>query len=448
MSAICGRVCARALGHTLVLACVLLAFAAAEGRAASVPPGFYGVNSGATLVDDPAGRMAAFATMRAGGLSFVRVDASWGGVEPTAPVAGVHTYNWAMYDHFVSDLALSGLRWYPMLGYSAEWASSSARDPFAPPASDADFASYAAAFAGRYGTSGSFWADHPELPKLPTTTYGIWNEPSNPTFWHGPEATPARYMSLYLAARTAIRSADPQARVATAGLLDSGSVDADAYLRAMLDSAPAARGQIDAVGWHPYVGDVGGILASIGRARTTLDRYRLTDVPIEVSEVGWWHTSSTATQRAGWLRHLAATLPYAAMKVTRLMPYVWTGDANWQITDADGSLGQVGGAYIAGIRDALAPPSDVTNTDSASASSNHKLGATRAKTTKKYSARVTKTARRIRAKTARKRTAKSRSAGHYRYLKVGMAERRKPAITQFRVINTRPVTPATTATEP
>jgi hypothetical protein len=414
MPAIRSCVCARALGHTLVLAFALLAFAAGEGRAASVPPGFYGVNSGATLVNEPAGRMAAFGAMRAGGLSFVRVDASWGGVEPTAPVAGVHTYKWATYDRFVSDLAVSGLRWYPMLGYSAEWASSSARDPFAPPAGNSDFASYAAAFAGRYGTSGNFWTEHPALPKLPTTTYGIWNEPSNPVFWHGGEASPARYMSLYLAARTAIRSADPQARVATAGLLDSGSVDADSYLRAMLDSAPAARSQIDAVGWHPYVGDAGGIIASIGRARTTLDRYGLTNVPIEVSEVGWWRASSTAAQRAGWLRHLAATLPYAAMKVTRLMPYVWTGDANWQITDADGSLGQVGGAYIAGIRDAFAPES---------------------KTTKTYGAKARRSARKIRSKATRQ-TAKHRMAPSYHYLKAGLTERRRSGLTELRTITT------------
>jgi hypothetical protein len=386
--------------------------------------------------------MAAFATMRAGGLSFVRVDASWGGVEPTAPVAGVHTYDWATYDDFVGDLARSGLRWYPMLGYSAEWASSSARDPFAPPAGNADFASYAAAFAGRYGTTGSFWAEHPELPKLPTTTYGIWNEPSNPTFWHGAEATPARYMSLYLAARTAIRSADPQARVATAGLLDSGSVDADAYLRAMLDSAPAGRGQIDAVGWHPYVGEVGGIIASIGRARTTLDRYRLTNVPIEVSEVGWWRTSSTATQRAGWLRHLAATLPYAAMKVTRLMPYVWTGDANWQITDADGSLGQVGRAYVAGIREALAPSSA-----SAGAATSHPLGAKRAKSTKKYGTKVKKKPRASKRSNSTRKAARARSAASYSYLKLGKTVHRRSAITQLMNIDTIPATSGTTRYE-
>ena len=79
MSFIRGCACARALGHTFGLACALLAFAAGEVRAASVPPDFYGVNSGATLLNDPASRMAAFATMRAGGLSFVRVDASWAG---------------------------------------------------------------------------------------------------------------------------------------------------------------------------------------------------------------------------------------------------------------------------------------------------------------------------------------------------------------------------------
>jgi hypothetical protein len=419
----------------LVLACVSLAFAAVEVRAAAVPPDFYGVNSGGTLVNEPAGRMAAFAAMRAGGLSFVRVDASWGGVEPSAPVAGIHTYTWATYDLFVTDLARSGLRWYPMLGYSAEWASSSGRDPFAPPAGDSDFASFAAAFAARYGPSGSFWADHPELPKLPTTTYGIWNEPTNPTFWHGPDATPARYMSLYLAARTAIRSADPHARVVTAGLLDSGAVDADSYLRAMLDSAPAARSQIDAVGWHPYVGEVGGILASIGRARTTLDRYGLSNVPIEVSEVGWWRTSFTASQRARWLRHLAATLPYSAMKVTRLMPYVWTGSPDWQITDPDGSLGQVGSAYVAGIHDAFAPESDTTIAAPSSSTNHSKLGK-RLKSTKTYRASSKRTVRNARSKAARKRTARSRSAAlSHTYLKVGMAQRLQSGNSQLRNIS-------------
>lgn len=340
-------------GQALVLACVLLACVTVSAGAATVPEEFYGVNSGHTLVNDAATRPAALQAMRAGGLSFVRVDASWGAIEPVAPVAGVHTYVWAKYDLFVADLARSGLRWYPMLGYSTPWASSTARDPFAPPSGDGDFAAFAAAFAARYGSGGSFWAEHPELPWLPTTVYGIWNEPSNDRFWRGADATPARYMGLYVAARAAIRSVDREARVATAGLLDSGVVDGNAYLRAMLDSAPAARNQIDAVGWHPYVGgDADQILASILRARTALDDYGLGDVPIEISEVGWLSAFAPA-QRAEWLRDLAVNLPHAGMNVTRLLPYVWTGDAEWQITNLDGSLGQTGEAYFAGIREAL-----------------------------------------------------------------------------------------------
>jgi hypothetical protein len=375
MSASPGRAVTRALGQLVVLACALLLLGGSSARAATVPDGFYGVNSGGAVLANAALRPAAVQAMRAGNLSFVRVDASWDHIEPAPPVAGVHTYVWALHDLFVADLARNGLRWYPMVGYSAPWASSSAGDPFAPPANDADFAAYAAALAGRYGSGGSFWAEHPELPRLPMTHYGIWNEPSNSTFWHGPQATPARYMSLYLAARAAIKAVDPNARVVTAGLLDSGMVDADAYLRAMLDSAGGARNQIDAVGWHPYVGDVSAVLASIRRARTTLGQYGIGGVPIEISEVGW-HTGFTATQRADYLRGLAARLPYAGLNVTRLMPYVWSGDPQWQITDADGSTGQLGNAYFAGIRDALGP-------QAGGASSTKKKAACKTKTKKK-----------------------------------------------------------------
>jgi hypothetical protein len=346
MSAICGRACARARRHAVLLACVLPATAGA-----AVPAGFYGVNSGGTLVSNAALRAPALQAMGAGGLSFVRVDASWGGVEPVAPVAGVHHYVWAVYDLWVADLARNGLRWYPMLGYSAPWASSAAGAPFAPPADDANFAAFVAAFAARYGTGGSFWAAHPDLPPYATTVYGIWNEPSNDHFWTGPDATPARYMSLYLAARAAIHAVDPGARVATAGLLDSGTVDGAAYLRAMLDSAPGARNQIDAVGWHPYVGDVTQVLASVTRARRTLEQYGLGSVPIEISEVGL-HSSFGLAQRAQWVRDLAVKLPNAGLGVSRLMPYVWTGDPTWQLTDPDGTPGLGGGSYFQGIREA------------------------------------------------------------------------------------------------
>lgn len=337
-----------------MLACLMVAFVTVDAGAAPVSPAFYGVNSGSKLVRDPVDRPATFAAMRAGGLAFVRADASWDSIEPTAPVAGRHTYEWSMYDLFVADLARQGLRWYPMLGYGTPWATSIAGDLFAAPSDDDAFGAFVAAFAQRYGSGGTFWAQHPELPALPTTIYGIWNEPSNDTFWRGAAATPARYLRLYLTARAAIKAVDARATVATAGILDSAFADGQTYLRAMLASAPAARDQIDALDWHPYVGDLEQIGASIRRARSTLDEFGLRGVPIEVSEVGWHNALPTAL-RAEWLRGLAATLPFAGLNVTRLIPYVWSDDPPWELTNPDGSIGVLGDAYFAGIRDARSP---------------------------------------------------------------------------------------------
>lgn len=355
MPATRGRTLRRLVGPLLPL--LLLLLLPGVARAGVVPPDFYGVNIGGGLMGpDIAARPAAFAAMRAGGLTSVRIDASWGGVEPAPPVDGVHTYRWTAYDSLVTDLARNGLRWYPMVGYSAGWASTTTDDPFAPPAGNENFAAFAAALAARYGAGGSFWAEHPELPQLPPITYGIWNEPSNPTFWHGPDATPERYMSLYVASRAAIKAVEPTAVVATAGVLDSGAVNGQAYLQAMLASVLQPRQAVDAIGWHPYVGGVDEILWSVARARKTIDAAGMGTVPIEVSEVGW-HTGFSPEERATAARGLAARLPSAGLGVSRLLPYVWSGDPIWQLTDPDGSLGPLGAAYFAGIQDAITKPS-------------------------------------------------------------------------------------------
>jgi hypothetical protein len=406
MSAISGRACARAVRHALVLACLLPATAGA-----AAPADFYGVNSGGTLVNNAALRAPALQAMGAGGLSYVRVDASWNYFEPAAPVAGVHRYRWSTYDLFVADLARNGLRWYPMIGYSAPWATSVVGDLSSSPANDADYASFAAALAGRYGSGGSFWAEHPELAPYAITTYGIWNEPSYDHFWHGPEATPARYMTLYLAARAAIKAVDPGARVAAGELLDSGGIDGGAYLRAMLDSVPGARTQIDALAWHPYVGDVDQVLASVANARAILNQYGLSGVPIEITEAGL-HAGYAPAQRAQWLHDLAMKLPNAGLNVTRFMPFVWTGDPTWQMTDPDGSPGLLGGAYFQGIRDAATfqPPAPAPSAKRRAAKAKAKAKPAAATTCKPVKKRKAAKATKRPAKCARKISKKARGA--------------------------------------
>lgn len=76
----------------------------------------------------------------------------------------------------------------------------------------ADFASFAAALAERYGPGGAFWRARPDLAADPVDTYEIWNEPDVGMFW-APASDPARYADLYLRARDAIKAVDPGARV-------------------------------------------------------------------------------------------------------------------------------------------------------------------------------------------------------------------------------------------
>ena len=45
---------------------------------------------------------------------------------------------------------------------------------------------YLAALVERYGPDGTFWTDHPELPKHPLREWQIWNEPHLPAYWDAP----------------------------------------------------------------------------------------------------------------------------------------------------------------------------------------------------------------------------------------------------------------------
>lgn len=83
----------------------------------------------------------------------------------------------------------------------------------------------------------------------------IWNEPNLASFWPH-DASPAKLMELHRAAYAAIKSADPTARVISAGLSPvpgegdaqhRGAID---FLRSMYENELASTS--DAIGFHPY----------------------------------------------------------------------------------------------------------------------------------------------------------------------------------------------------
>jgi hypothetical protein len=193
----------------------------------------------------------------------------------------VHHYDWAFDDSIASALASHGLRWLPIIDYSAPWAQSVAGRDHSPPSPTSAYADYAAALARRYGPGGTFWASHPGVPSQPVDAYEIWNEPDNPAFW-SPTPNAAAYANLYLTTRAAIDAVQPAATVIVGGLTHPAS-----FLPAMLAADPALRGHVDGVGIHPYGATPSAVLTAVKLARQALDSLGMGTVALYVTEVGW-----------------------------------------------------------------------------------------------------------------------------------------------------------------
>src|SRR5258707_816180 len=100
----------------------------------------------------------------------------------------------------VGALALSGLALAASVLCAAGTAAASGRLP-----------------ARRYGPSGSFWAQNPQLPRHPITAWQIWNEPNLPVYWR-PRPSAAAYVQMLRLASQRIKAVDPSAEIVTAGL--------------------------------------------------------------------------------------------------------------------------------------------------------------------------------------------------------------------------------------
>jgi hypothetical protein len=311
----------------LLLAVIALALAPAAPARAGAAADMFGVSVNRVFNDDftPANWQAPLQAVHDAGIRQARSDAFWMWAEPAAPVNGAHTYHWTKLDAEAGALAAHGLTWLPILDYSAEWAASDPGDYHSPPTSNADYAAYARAFAQRYGRGGSYWTQHPAGAQ-PVTTYEIWNEPNGAWFWR-PAPDAAAYADMYLRARTAIKAVDPNATVVIGGLVADAS-----FVDAMYAARPELRGNVDAVGWHPYAPTVNGAIGTVKALRKALERVGDPNVPIHLTEVGW-PTSGTGAgseivlgeeARAAALEATIDALARSDCGVERVIPYTWT----------------------------------------------------------------------------------------------------------------------------
>lgn len=343
----------------------VLALAPSPAQAAKVRRSVEATGVGVNGLVDPFGRERAIAdehiaSMATGGIRLGRTDAFWTWVEPTGPVNGRHRYNWSKTDNIATLLAADGVRWLPIIDYATYWSQSIPGNDKSAPASDADYASYAEAFARRYGRGGAFWAEHPDLPYLAVTAYEVWNEPNLGFFWQ-PAPDPSRYASMYLAARTSIKRADPEATVIVGGLAPY----ADAYVEDMYDARPDLEGRVDAVAYHPYGPDAELVLRLVRKFRSTLDDLDEDEVPIWITEFGW-PTQGTGglsadalpdATRAANLGLVSDVLLGSNCDIETITPYTWATperdpehDEQWLgIVHPDTTLTEAGSAYLAAV---------------------------------------------------------------------------------------------------
>jgi hypothetical protein len=170
------------------------------------------------------------------GFSWIKQQFAWRDI---SNVRG--DYYWGHTDRIVATAEQLGLQLLVRLDRQPKWAQAdpSLRLDNAPPASLPDFADYCAAVAAHY--QGRIAA------------YEVWNEPNLAREWGNQPPDPAAYVELLKTCYLAIKAADPQAIVISAGLAPTGNDDEtamrdDKFFQGMYEAGAAPY--FDMLGVH------------------------------------------------------------------------------------------------------------------------------------------------------------------------------------------------------
>jgi hypothetical protein len=244
------------------------------------------------MLDDGFDAAPETALMARSGVEAVRVPMYWNTAQPYASVDDVPEHEAGRFsdvggvptDFGPSDRAvgLAAARGFSVLAVvlqTPRWARKF-DEQWSPPSDPEDYARFTAALVGRYGPGGSFWQERPELARHPVRSWQIWNEPGQRFFW-APAPSAPDYVALLRAARTAIKAADPGAKIVLAGLNER------AWKEISRIYAAGGRGLFDVAAVHPFTLEVGNVLRIVGLMRRAMARAGDARVPLILSELSW-----------------------------------------------------------------------------------------------------------------------------------------------------------------
>ncbi len=169
----------------------------------------YGVQTFLWWDENQAGKSLDLARLMS--FSHIKQVFAWRDLEP---IPG--EWHWSAADRILDEAERRELKLVARLGGVPAWARAATHDPQTdgPPLDLAQWTRYCEMLAQRY--------------KSRITAYQIWNEPNLSREWGGELPAPAAYVELLAACSSAIRRADPQAILISAGLAPTGTDDATA----------------------------------------------------------------------------------------------------------------------------------------------------------------------------------------------------------------------------
>jgi hypothetical protein len=246
-----------------------------DDKAPARPEPLLGVTSG-VILDQGAPLAAEVRAMATSGVTTVRAPFYWHRAQPDQN----RPPSFASTDRLVAATARARIELLPTVLRSPSWAAKHPELLNSPPAGTAAFAEFVEALIGRYGPDGSFWAEHPDVPKQPIRAWQLWNEPDHLHYWSD-QPYARGYVRLARAARKAIKAADPGALVVMAGFADRSWDSIAAIYRA------GGKGVFDVVAIHPYTFEVRNVLRIVRLARETLRDAGDAERPLWLTEVTW-----------------------------------------------------------------------------------------------------------------------------------------------------------------
>ncbi len=257
-------------------AALLLAAPADAAQPPRAPKGFHGVMWDRAAMDGrPVNRDAQWARMRRSGVESVRTVFSWAAAQPQAGTEP----NFAETDAMVELAARNRVGLLPVVLYTPDWAARYPARHGTPPKFPEDYAAFMGRLVQRYGPDGTFWTDHPGVPRRPIRDWQIWNEPHLDFYWYTPGDRWARgYVRMLKKARTAIRANDPGARVVLAGLADASWKVLNTVYKA------GGRRSFDVATINIFTGRPGFVMAAARLTRRVMKRRHEGRKPIWVTE--------------------------------------------------------------------------------------------------------------------------------------------------------------------